>query len=77
MPATITGSYGSLSVAADGSWAYNLNNSDPAVQALAAGQNVVEPTFTVALSDGSTTTVNISVTGSNDVAVISSGTGSV
>ncbi len=66
-PATINGAYGSLVLAADGSWTYTL---DARAEQLAGGQTVSEP-ITVTLNDGSTTTVTISVSGTNDAAVIS------
>ncbi|MDD4913385.1 MAG: VCBS domain-containing protein, partial [Sideroxydans sp.] len=70
VPATTAGGYGSLVVAADGTWTYTLNNTDPAVQALAANQSVQE-NFSVTLSDGSTTSIVVTVAGTNDAAVIS------
>ncbi|QNF20933.1 hypothetical protein FT688_14345 [Aeromonas hydrophila] len=46
------------------------------VDALAAGQQHTEQ-FTVSLSDGSTTTVTITITGTDDAPVISADTGAV
>ncbi|MDD4911228.1 MAG: retention module-containing protein, partial [Sideroxydans sp.] len=51
VPQTLTGTYGSVTVAADGTWTYVLDNASPAVQGLAAGQTVNEPSFTITLSD--------------------------
>ncbi|WP_184037147.1 VCBS domain-containing protein, partial [Chitinivorax tropicus] len=65
-----SGSYGQFSVDASGAWHYTLDNAQPAVQALKTGDSQLE-TFTVALSDGSTTTVTITVTGLDDGAIIS------
>ncbi|WP_343074327.1 VCBS domain-containing protein, partial [Chitinivorax tropicus] len=65
-----SGSYGQFSVDASGAWHYTLDNTQPAVQALKTGDSQLE-TFTVALSDGSTTTVTITVTGRDDGAIIS------
>ncbi|TCJ22164.1 hypothetical protein E0X81_18025, partial [Halomonas sp. GDM18] len=62
--------YGSFEVAADGSWTYTLDNDATETQALAAGETVTEQ-YTVTLSDGSTTTVDIVITGVDDGAVIS------
>ncbi len=73
VPGSSAGAYGSLSLSAGGDWTYTLG---PAAQALAAGQ-VVNETFTVALNDGSTTTVTITVTGTDDAPVISSATGAI
>ncbi len=60
------GTWGSLTLAADGTWSYTLG---PAAQALAGGQ-VVTDKFTVTLTDGSTTTVTVTVNGTNDAPVI-------
>ena len=69
-----TGTYGTLALDPNtGTWSYVLDNSSAAVQALAAGQTVVE-TFDVQVSDGNggfdTETISIDVNGSNDVPVI-------
>ncbi|MDH3667567.1 MAG: VCBS domain-containing protein [Paracoccaceae bacterium] len=66
----IAGTYGSFSITGTGSWSYTLNNADPAVQALAAGQTVTD-SFVVTSQDGSgTETVEITITGTNDGASI-------
>ncbi|SCK14099.1 retention module-containing protein [Vogesella sp. LIG4] len=70
---TEKGAYGSLTVDDKGHWSYTL---DERAEPLAAGQQETE-TFTVKLSDGSTTTVTINVTGTGDAPVISTGNGSV
>lgn len=69
-----TGTYGTLALDPNtGTWSYVLNNSSAAVQALAAGQTVVE-TFDVLVSDGNggfdTAAISIDVNGSNDAPVI-------
>jgi VCBS repeat-containing protein len=48
---SVAGTYGSLTFADDGSYTYNLTNSDPAVQALGAGETLTE-TFDYVVSDG-------------------------
>ncbi|WP_371262121.1 VCBS domain-containing protein, partial [Rhizobacter sp. Root404] len=58
VPATISGSYGSLVLQSNGQWTYTL---DARAEPLAQGQVVSEP-ITVTLNDGSTTTVTITVT---------------
>src|SRR5439155_6842842 len=65
VPATISGSYGSLVLQANGQWTYTLDNR---AESLAQGQTVAEP-ITVHLNDGSTTTVAITVGGTNDMPV--------
>jgi VCBS repeat-containing protein len=74
-----TGTYGSIAVDSNGQWTYTLaNGSDgvaSAVQALKAGESHNE-VFSVQVSDGlggvDTQLVTITVTGSNDAAVLSS-----
>jgi trimeric autotransporter adhesin len=63
-----TGSYGNLTLNADGSYSYALNNTLAAVQALAAGQTVTD-SFSYRASDGTAATLsllNVRITGSND-----------
>ena len=64
--ATTAGTYGSFTVGTDGSWSYVLDADDADTDALDAGDNVTE-TFTVTASDGTTQTVTLSITGSDDV----------
>ncbi|CAB3698307.1 VCBS domain-containing protein [Achromobacter kerstersii] len=68
------GQYGALTIAADGTWTYNLTNTNPAVQALGAGESLTE-TFTVTVNDGhggvTTQAVTITINGTNDVPVVS------
>src|SRR5437773_11639098 len=67
------GTYGSFSIDAAGAWSYTAGS---ALNNLAAGQTVSD-TFTVAAADGTTTTVQVSITGTNDAAVLSSDTRSL
>lgn len=62
------GTYGSFTLTTDGNWSYTLDNVDPDTDALKEGQ-VEEDTFTVQSADGTTETVTISVTGTNDAPV--------
>ena len=73
---TMAGTYGSFTLAANGVWTYTAANSNSAIQALGAGQTLTE-TFTVRSTDGTTSSVVVTINGTNDVAVISAGTGSV
>ena len=73
---TVNGAYGSFTLAANGVWSYVALNSGPAIQALGAGDTLTE-TFTVASVDGTTSSVVVTINGTNDTAVISAGTGSV
>ncbi|ORE84834.1 VCBS domain-containing protein, partial [Aurantimonas sp. 22II-16-19i] len=66
---TITGLYGTLTIGADGSYSYALNNADADTQALDAGETG-QDVFTYTISDGEggtdSATLTISVTGTND-----------
>ncbi|QLI81006.1 retention module-containing protein [Chitinibacter fontanus] len=74
----IAGTYGVLSLAADGSYTYTLND-DPQTQALSARDAIPEVfSYTVQDADGdwSTTTITITVNGSNDAPEIHFGVNS-
>ena len=62
--------YGSYTLTAAGLWIYTLDNSNPAVQALNAGDTLTD-TFTVTTVGDTQQLVTITITGSNDAAVIS------
>jgi VCBS repeat-containing protein len=65
------GTYGSLTLGADGGYSYTLADASPAVQSLRAGQTVSD-VFTYLVSDGIASTpaaLTISVAGSNDAPV--------
>ncbi|WP_158271680.1 VCBS domain-containing protein [Limnohabitans sp. 2KL-1] len=65
-----TGGYGTYTMTAGGAWTYTLNNNNVTVQALAASATLSD-TFTVTTADGTPQVVTITITGSNDAAVIS------
>ncbi|MES2665388.1 MAG: VCBS domain-containing protein, partial [Pseudomonadota bacterium] len=74
--AALAGTYGSLVLAADGSWTYTLNNDSAATNGLSQGEVVTEDfTYTVTDPDGATdtATLTITVTGTNDLPVIAGG----
>ncbi len=65
----VSGTYGSVTIAADGSWTYTLDNTDTDTQKLAQGQTVTEVfNYTVKDEHGatSTSTLTITITGTND-----------
>ncbi|WP_209766606.1 VCBS domain-containing protein [Azospirillum rugosum] len=69
----LAGGYGSLTLKADGTWSYAIDNGSAAVQALAAGETLTETfTYTVTDTAGATSgsTLTITITGTNDVPVI-------
>src|SRR5690606_582316 len=66
--AATAGTYGSFSIDAAGNWTYDTTG---ALDNLDAGQVVTE-IFTVATTDGGSATVTITITGSEDVATLTS-----
>ncbi|MFB2667602.1 VCBS domain-containing protein [Shewanella xiamenensis] len=66
----VAGSYGTFSLDADGQWRYSADNSQTAIQQLKAGATLTD-SFTVTSADGTNHTVTVTLTGSNDGAVIS------
>src|SRR5204863_10132925 len=66
----VAGANGTFSIAANGAWTYAANS---AFDNLNVGQSVSD-TFTVSAVDGTTTTVQVSINGTNDAAVLSSAT---
>ncbi|SUI91498.1 retention module-containing protein [Shewanella morhuae] len=72
-----TGNYGSLTLDANGNWVYTADNSQAAIQALNVGESLTD-TFTVLNADGVTsTTVTITINGTNDVPVIGTTTSAI
>ncbi|TNC95242.1 MAG: outer membrane adhesin-like protein [Gallionellaceae bacterium] len=66
------GQYGQLTLNADGSYSYALDNASLAVQSLAQGQVVTE-TFAYQATDGITSTsssLTVTITGTNDAPVV-------
>src|SRR5205085_1132043 len=69
----VVGTYGSVTINANGSYSYVLNNADPDTNALSQGQVVTDQfTYTVVDDFGATssTTLTITITGTNDSPVI-------
>jgi VCBS repeat-containing protein len=65
---------GTLVFNADGSCSYSVDNAHPAIQALNAGDRIVE-TYTVTSLDGTaSSTISIVIHGTNDLPQLSSGT---
>src|SRR5207247_351973 len=63
----VAGTNGTFSIAANGAWTYTANS---AFDSLNVGQSVSDM-FTVASADGTTSTVQVTVNGTNDSAVLS------
>ena len=65
----LIGTYGTLTLLADGSWSYALDNADPDTNALAQGQTATDVfTYTMADASGATSSapLTIVITGTND-----------
>ena len=65
----LIGTYGTLTLLADGSWSYALDNADPDTNALAQGQTATDVfTYTMADASGATSSapLTIAITGTND-----------
>ncbi|MFB9152242.1 VCBS domain-containing protein, partial [Vibrio gallaecicus] len=66
----ISGKYGSLTIDADGHWQYQVDNSLSNIQALTAATSLHE-SFTVHTKDGTPQTIDMTIGGNDDNAVIS------
>ena len=66
---TVNGAYGTISIQANGSYTYTVDNSNPIVNGLDDGETLTE-TFGYTLSDGeggtSDATISVTIAGSND-----------
>ncbi|MFS1473811.1 VCBS domain-containing protein [Vibrio lentus] len=67
--ADITGALGTLHLTDTGGWTYDLDNTNPTVQALGKGATTTD-TITVHSADGTPHQITITVNGTNDTAVI-------
>ena len=71
------GSYGTLTLDANGNYTYTLNNSLPAVQGLGVGESLTD-TFTITASDGhggtASNTLTVTINGTNDLPVLAATT---
>ncbi|WP_240699182.1 VCBS domain-containing protein [Vibrio sp. F12] len=72
-PDSITGTNGDLTIDANGHWAFTANS---AFNQLNVGDKV-EETFTVSSVDGTSSTIKVTINGTNDVATVSTATVSV
>jgi VCBS repeat-containing protein len=70
---TIRGTYGTLVLGSDGQWSYQLDDSDPATEALGQGQQATDVfSYTVQDPSGQTSTAQVFVviSGSNDEVIV-------
>ena len=68
---TIAGSYGSLTIDEDGNWSYSADNNQTAIQSLAQGDTLTD-TIEVESIDGTTQSITITITGTNDAPIVDS-----
>ncbi len=66
----VTGTYGSITIAADGSYTYTVNNNNAAVQALRNSSQTLQDVYTYTMRDtaglSSTTQITVTIQGAND-----------
>ncbi|HBJ36743.1 MAG TPA: hypothetical protein DDZ51_18705, partial [Planctomycetaceae bacterium] len=69
----ITGTFGSITIAADGSYTYNVDNNNATVQALRTPSDTLTDVFTYTMQDSggltSTTQITVTIQGANDAPV--------
>jgi VCBS repeat-containing protein len=69
----VTGTYGSINIAADGTYTYNVDNNNATVQALRTTANTLTDVFTYTMRDTagltSTTQITVTIQGANDAPV--------
>jgi len=75
-PATVVGTYGSLTIDAAGSWTYAADNAQWIIQQLDVGESLSD-VMTVTTADGTTHDITITITGAEDVPVLTGTTGGV
>jgi VCBS repeat-containing protein len=68
--ATVSGTYGQLTIDAAGNWTYTAGNGQAAIQSLGAGKTLTD-TVTVQTTDGTTQAITMTINGTNDAATIS------
>ena len=69
----VIGTYGKVNIASDGTYTYTLDNTNVNVQHLASGETAIDTfVYTIKDSDGdtSTTTLSITINGTNDAPTI-------
>ncbi|WP_210466954.1 VCBS domain-containing protein, partial [Vibrio crassostreae] len=69
----LQGHWGSLSIQPDGTWTYDLDNTNPKVQSLSKGSTVTD-IITVHSADGTPHQITLTINGTNDAATVSTAT---
>ncbi|MFN9988050.1 MAG: DUF4347 domain-containing protein, partial [Pirellula sp.] len=77
----VTGTYGTINIAANGAYTYTVDNNNATVQALRTTSNTLADTFTYTMRDTlgltSTTQITVTIQGANDAPTDISGTLSI
>jgi protocadherin Fat 4 len=77
--ANVAGTYGTINIAANGSYTYTVNNNNAAVQALRTPSDTLIDVFTYTMTDSggltSTTQITLTIQGANDEQVIATNAG--
>ncbi|WP_294193296.1 VCBS domain-containing protein, partial [uncultured Sphingomonas sp.] len=68
-PQTLTGTYGTFVIAADGSYTYTADNTQRSIQEIGQGDTRTD-TFTALTADGTEQTVTVTINGVNDAPVV-------
>nr|WP_275658901.1 VCBS domain-containing protein [Shewanella sp. Isolate11] len=67
---TSLGGFGEFEVMSSGFWIYTLDNTNPAIQALAEGETLID-TFEATALDGTKQLLEVTITGTNDAPTVS------
>src|SRR5690606_3132036 len=71
LPTALNGSYGVFTFNENtGAWTYTLDTANPAVQALALGQQITDTLMVSSLDGTASETITITITGTNDAPAI-------
>ncbi|MEK7993999.1 MAG: VCBS domain-containing protein, partial [Planctomycetota bacterium] len=71
--ASASGTYGTFTLSTAGAWTYAADTTQAAIQALGLGETLTD-SFTAVTEDGTTQVVTVTITGTNDAAVIAGDT---
>ncbi|MFA0055621.1 VCBS domain-containing protein, partial [Vibrio echinoideorum] len=69
----LQGHLGTLSIQPDGTWTYDLDNTNPKVQSLSKGSTITD-IITVHSADGTPHQITLTINGTNDAATVSTAT---
>ncbi|MEG3756265.1 VCBS domain-containing protein, partial [Psychromonas arctica] len=70
---TVSGTYGAITIDADGNWTYAADNTQAAIQSLDDGESITD-TITVMTSDGVEQEIVITINGMDDLSIVAGDT---